>query len=198
MRIILPLSALFLCAAATNCAAVKLTPDNAMAAIEAEDFTGLIEGCGKQLIAGFDYCRVQEGDNANQEISFIGPPSACREDACVFIKVYDNKGNVAWGGSIPRGKTRVTVPWKELLKSDTFTLGQRGFYTYNHEVHWVDTEGRDRVSYSQGEIVLRVYKKGYMPLNNVSDDPNFAWSWREGDRLVKMTTGMRVYVGEVQ
>lgn len=176
----------------------QVTPDTAPDAVLSGDATGLVEGCGAQPIVGFTYCRVVEGDAADQAISFIGPPALCTDpQACVYIKVLNQAGQVAWGGSIPKGQTRVSVPWKTLLGADQFQVGNRGLWSWRVEVHWVDRDDHDRVSYSQGDIVLRVYKKGYTPLDRVSADPNFVWSWTDGKFSYKMTTGLRAYVGPV-
>lgn len=179
---------------ASRCASVKLEPDTAMAAIEAQDYTGMVDGCGKQPIIGFDYCRVEEGSTTTKGFSFIGPPAVCKGEACVFIKVYKG-GEVIWGGSIPKGKTKIALTWKDLTKQDSFAVGDRGFYPYTHEVKWIDKDGNERTSFSQGELVLRVYKKGYIPLHTVSDDPNFVWRWIEDGRMIRLTTGLRAFIG---
>ena len=178
-------------------------PDAVQDAILAGDATGLVEGCGNQPVVGFTYCRLVEGDAADQTISFIGPPAKCNDpDSCVFIKVFNQAGQIAWGGSIPKDQTRVYVSWRKLLGCQDppatcqFQVGNRGFWTYDHEVHWIDPDGHDRKSISQGDIVLRVYHQGYTPLDKVEADPNFVWSWVDGNFIYHMTTGLRAYVGK--
>lgn len=163
------------------------------------DATGLVEGCGNQPIVGFTYCRVQEGQNANQQIWFIGPPAVCdQKEGCVFIKVWNNQGQLVWGGSIEKGKTRVPVNWNTLVSSPTFEVSHRGFWTWNMEVFWKDPDGRRRTSSAQGDIVLRVYRNGYLPLHEVSSDPAFVWSWSEGGFLYRMTSGLRAFIKKVR
>lgn len=157
------------------------------------DATGLVEGCGQQPIVGFTYCRMQEGTTADKSVWFIGPPADCDKDSCVFIKVWNNQGQLVWGGSIPKKGTRIEVPWKTLLGRDTFEKAARGFWTFNTQVFWKDAEGHERDSTSQGDIVLRVYGATYVPLSSVTDDPNYYWVWTEGKRIYKMTTGLRAF-----
>lgn len=175
----------------------SVAPDPVPDALVSGDATGLIEGCGAQPIVGFTYCRFVEGDAADQSVSFLGPPAQCSDPAaCVFLKVFNQGGQVAWGGSIPKGQTRVSVPWKTLLGSDQFQVGARGFWSWTAEVLWIDPDGHDRRSLAQGDIVLRVYHKGYTPLDKVSADPAFVWTWSEGQYVYKMTAGLRAYVGK--
>lgn len=180
---------------ASNCSStVKV--DHSLSAILADDATALLEGCGQQLNSGILYCRVKEGEVGDASIAMVGPASACEGDGpCVFYKIFSTDGEPALGGSIPRGQTRAKILWKDLLKRDNFFVGDRGFWTVNHEVHWIDPDGRARVSFSQGEILLRVYKKEYLSLHDIENDPNFAWEWSEDGVPVKLTSGLRAYVG---
>lgn len=163
------------------------------------DATGLVEGCGNQPIVGFTYCRVQEGDNSSQVVWFIGPPSECdQKDSCVFFKAWDNQGQLVWGGSIPKGRTRVAVSWKTLLSSPTFELGHRGFWTWNIQVFWKDPDGKERISTAQGDIVLRVYRNGYLPLHEVLDDPSYVWTWNDHNYLYRMTSGLRAFIRKLR
>lgn len=159
------------------------------------DATGLVEGCGNQPQVGFTYCRVQEGQTAGQQIWFIGPPAVCdQKEGCVFLKVWNNQSQLVWGGSIEKGKTRVGVSWNTLLSSPTFEVSHRGFWTWNMEVFWKGPDGRERTSKSQGDIVLRTYRTGYLPLQEVSSDPAYVWDWVEGSCHYRMTSGLRAYI----
>lgn len=171
-----------------------IKPDLAMAAVEGGDYTVLIEGCGNQVISGFTYCRMTEGDASSQVLTLIIPPAVCAQEACVFFKVFYPDSNISYGGSIPRGQTRVSIPWKDLIKKEKFEVGDRGIWGVRVEAHWVDTDGRERISVADGEIRMRVLRKEYQSLLNVKDDPNFVWDWTDNGRLIKATTGMRVYL----
>lgn len=175
--------------------------DQVMDAITANDETGLVD-CGHQVAPGFCYIRQVEGDAASSSLTFIGPPSKCDRDSCVSVKLYDNQGHVAWGDSFPKNAVRLTVPWSKVLgcvdgQPCNFEVSQRGTWTFNHEVYWKDAQGAERRSVSQGEIVLRVFRRGYLPLDTVRDDPNFAWTWTDGGLLYKVTTGLRAFVGKL-
>ena len=165
------------------------------------DLTGIVEGCGNQPIVGYTYCRMVEGDAADQSISFIGPPADCNgadgkpADSCVYIQVLNQAGQGPIGVSIPKGQTRVSIPWKTLLGTDKFEIEHRGYWPFVIEVHWRDKDGHDRISRARGEIRLQVYKAGYTPLDKVSGDPNFAWIWVDAGHIYKMTSGLRAYVG---
>jgi hypothetical protein len=65
-------------------------------------------------------------------------------------------------------------------------------------VFFIGPDGKERDAFSTGDIVLRVMRKGYVPLNTVADDPAYIWEWVDGGRVYKMTAGLRAYVGAAQ
>lgn len=193
MRIFL-LSFLF-CAYACAMGA-KPVRDKSLTALMGHDITALVEGCGNQLVPGFTLCRVTEGSSTLSTLNFVGPTARCqRRDSCVDVKVFDVKGELAWGGSIPKGQMRVAVPWSKLVNRKFFELSDRGLWIFTTVVYWTNDGGLDEVSVAEGEIQLRVIAKDYIPLNNVENDANFVWKFitRNGEH-VKMTTGMRTFV----
>lgn len=161
------------------------------------DVTGLAEGCGQQPSPLGMFCHVEEGSAADKVVWFIGPPAQCEREACVYIKIINSQGQIVAGPSIPKGKTRVAVPWSTLLSRDTFQIGDRGTWTFITTVYYVDKDGREHKSDSLGDIILRVFRQGYVPLHNVKSDPNFVWTWSEGPVIYRMTSGLRAYVGKV-
>lgn len=194
MRVAAAISLQILSACAAVHDRVPLDPVTESTALDG-DATGIVEGCGHQPQVGFTYCRVKEGDATDGQIYFLGPPSECdQKDSCSYIKVWDNTGVLIWGGSIPKGRTRIGVSWMKLLSSPIFQLSHRGFFTWNTEVYWKDPDGRERVSKAQGDIVVRVFKSSYLPLDQVGADPSFVWSWSEGHCTYKMTAGLRAYL----
>jgi len=185
---------LLLCGASNCSSGVK--KDTGMSALVAGDYTAPIEGCGNQLVPGYTYCRVTEGDASDQLLYLVGPPSECEGDGpCVFYKVFFPTGEPTLGGAFPRGETRVGILWSDLIKRSTFEKGDRGFWPFVLTIHWIDTDGRARETKSQGEIRLRVMSKTYTPLHNVMDDSNFVWAWVENKTRIRMTTGARTWVG---
>lgn len=179
------------------CAGKYPLKDSGMSAVEGKDFTALIEGCGNQMIAGYTYCRKTEGEAATDALYFFGPITNCKRDFCVEFKIYGPDGEVVYGNSLPKKSNRAKVSWKDLLKRETFEVGDRGFWLYRYRVFWLDENKNENVSISEGEIRLRVIAKGYTPLNAVISDSNFTWVYRtKNNELIKMTTGMRTYVSK--
>ena len=195
----------FLVIGASRCShGVRL--DLAMAAVDGGDYTALIEGCGNQLVPGYTYCRKMEGQPATDSLVFVAPAVGCLEKdpetgaetgPCVTFMIYFPDGSKpAYGGAIPRGQTRVSVPWSTILSRNTFELGDRGFWPYTYSIRYIGQDGRERTAVSQGEIRMRVMKKDYIPLDNVQEDANFVWKWQDNGVPVRMTTGARTFVGK--
>jgi len=169
--------------------------DTQMSALEAGDYTALIEGCGNQPVPGYTYCRKIEGNATGELLFFLAPPSiVCPENICAEIKVYNPSGEVAWGGIIPKGQPSISVEWKQLTKKDTFDVGDRGFWGYMYTYYYVGEDGNTHQTVTQGEIRLRVIRKAYISLQEVSEDSNFVWKWKHKGHDIKMTTGGRTYV----
>lgn len=179
----------------TSCDSIKI--DEAMSAVEGRDKTALIESCGTQLIVGFTYCRVTEGSSANKSIVLVAPITNCSKDSCVFYKFFSPNGEIIFGGSFPKNSNKIQVKWSDLVKRETFSAGDRGYWGMIYEIYWNDSEGREMVTMSEGELRLRVVKEGYKPLHEVKDDPNFTWFYNDQSGVeVKMTTGARAYVSK--
>lgn len=157
------------------------------------DDTSIVEGCGNQPFVGGTFCRQVEGDATDKSIWLIGPPAKCSKDQCVFFKIFDQQGNLVFGGALDKGKTRIEVPWKSLLSRDTFQMADRGLWGVRTTVFWIDKDGFDHQSDSTGTIILRVYAASYLPLNEVSTDPNYVWEWVDNGQEYKMTSSLRAY-----
>jgi hypothetical protein len=185
----------------TACAAgkkrVQLDSNTASSIVDG-DATVVIVGCDRKPNVGFAFCRVGEGDNSGHFIAFVAPAVKCDREECAFFKVWNSQGSLVWGGSIPKGGTSIRVDWKTLLGRDKFEAFDRGFWTVNETLYWIDPDGRERQSTAQGDILLRVHKKSYLPLNNVAEDANYVWEGVEGNYLFKFTSSLRSYVEEVK
>lgn len=204
---------------ALGCSSGRVVMDQStLSTIEANDASALVEGCGSNPTVGIAYCRVMEGSPTDQKIYFLAPPAKCNRDNCAFIKVWDNQGNLVFGAPVPKGDTKIGVTWKTLLSqgaggtatlatvpgqpvpvTDLFDLSQRGFWSWNLQVYYLDPNGREHLSQAQGDILLRIYKKAYTPLQEVSNDPNFVWAWGDTfngvNYLFESTSSLRSYVG---
>jgi hypothetical protein len=180
-------------------------------AIEALDPTALlkVEGCGYQPLVteGYAYCRVVEGPVGSMALTFIAPPQSakCKTAPCVDFTLFYPDGSPAYQDSIPFGQTSKTVPWTTLVKKDTFSAADRGFWPYTYTIRWIGADGRSYKTVSEGELRLRVIRsqvcdpqgsqcKAYVPLRESVDSPDFAWTWQEGSQVIRMSTGARVYV----
>lgn len=186
--------------------------DQALASVIAGDMTALIstvgvDGCGSQVTPGIAYCRKVDGDPTTERLSFLGPPAECEgAGPCVNIQIFFPGGGPAMSLDIPRGQTRVDIPWSELTKKPAFDRGDRGFWTYNVKILHSDGDGHEVPTYQQGELLLRVYQakkcdaagacQFYTPLHESPHDPNFAWEWREGAQVLRVTTAGRAYAGK--
>lgn len=195
IRAILIVLLLFGCMGNSSCSIAKLNPDAAMAAVNGEDKTVIIEGCGSQSVVGYAYCRVFEGSVASQGIVLHVPPAQCVTKPCVEWKVFFPNAQPSLGGAVPDGVTTVPIAWKDLIKKDVFSPGDRGMWGVRLTVRWIDVNSREQTSVADGEVRLRVLRKEYIPLHEVKEDPAFAWSWISNGRLMRYTTGMRAYTG---
>lgn len=170
---------------------VKLDESTALA-VESNDYTAIISGCGNQPAVGYTYCRVAEGQPTEaRSITVHVPPTACPEKECAQVRVFDINGQVIYSKMIPRGQTELSVSWKELTGSSVFAKNQRGFWQVVLNWKWIGPDGREGSSIAFGEMRLRVLSSGYLGLENSKEDPNFAWAWSAGKNQFRMTTAGR-------
>lgn len=161
------------------------------------DGSKLVEGCGTQLQSGLLFCRVHQRQSAESEIYLVGPPAKCnRDDSCVFFKIFFPNGEPALEKALPEDSTSVAIPWKELIKRDSFELNDRGWWPVIRTIHWIDEEDRDRKTVDEGLIYLRVLRNDYKALHESPDNEYFVWHHVYNGIDVKMTSGGRTYVGK--
>lgn len=171
------------------CSSSKKSEDTLeMKSIFANDTTAIVQGCGHQPIVGYTYCRKVIGDSTNEKLVFHAPP-----DIQSFGTIYLLDGSLI-GFQFKNG--RAEISWKELLKSDKFTIDDRGLYLFTiRSIVEPDINGEDKEIYQEGEIRLRLIKPNYKPLHNVEFDPSYFYEWSDSNFLYKMTSGGRAYVG---
>lgn len=165
-----------------------------ISAIEAGDVTALVQGCGNQLVSGYTYCRKMEGENTSEVVAFVIPSSRCGEDSCAEVKIFYPDGSPTYGYQFRKGETIHRVKWSDLTKKNHFDVDDRGFWPYTYRIKWLDFEGKQRETITEGEIRLRVLRQGYIPLHEVQGDSNFVWNFKFDNTQVRMTTGGRTYV----
>lgn len=202
-----------------GCTTGRVLPDtNTTSTVVANDATAMVQGCGNPPAVGIAYCRIAAGTSTDDTIYFVAPPADCKRDACAFLKVFDNTGALIFGAPFQKGETTLGVSWDVLLNlkqnvtsvpnvanvasvaaPHVFDKSMRGFWSWNIQVYWLDTQGQERSTQAQGDIVLRVYDKTYVPLQAVLDDPNFVWSWQtlwnQKKYNYRATSSLRAYVG---
>lgn len=188
-------------AASPACAPIRVAPESAWASpTEVNDVTAVVEGCGNPAITGYTYCRMHAGEDAVHKIlTFIAPPAKCGAAHCVFLRVYNSDGTLVYGDSFEKGASRLDLPWPKLVGKDTFETNARGIYLFFIEVHSNNPDGNDQVSFSEGEIRLRVVSPTnsaglpYRSLENVKEDASFVWEWRDKklNRIVRWTQKLR-------
>ena len=184
------------------CASKGLKPDSALAALgirdtqQAGDATVIVEGTSQPPV-GFHYIRMQEGASAIGSVFLQVPPAECNPNnvPCISWTVIRPDGS-DFGEDVPRGTTRVDIPYKKLFNSDTVELGARGPFGVILTVKWIDNEGRDRESRAEGEIYVRVVKNGYRGLQDTPTNGDFVWEWSSENKIYRMTSGLRAYAGE--
>lgn len=189
--------------------------DTAALAVEAGDYTALVEGCGHQPIPGYTYCRVHEGQDAGSQVFFLAPPAVCLPkdpqtgvpiNSCAHLTVYDPNGANPVERDIPRSVTRLGLSWQEITGHAAFQKGDRGFWPFIVTWHWIDVDGRDQTTMTEGEIRMRVIAaqvcdstggncKAYAPMNDALEDPAYVWQWVDNGAILKATTSGRIYAG---
>lgn len=184
---------------ASRCAPNVLL-DPSISSAEANDLTALadasdLKGCGTQLQAGLLYCRLAERTPATSKITFVGPISNCdREAACVYVKIFFPDTNPTLELKIPKDQTEVSVAWSELIKQDTFTKGQAGFWGFQRTVFYKNADGNEGKTVDEGLVYLRVLPNSYEPLHESKENPFFSFSGNHRGVIWKMTTAGRTYV----
>lgn len=173
----------------------RLPVDSAMSAIDGLDKTALVEACGNQLVPGYTYCRKTEGTTTDEFINFIAPPAQCKQYPCVILKVFfPDNSQETYAYEFRKGEIVHKVAWKEILDRDIFSIDDRGFWPFMYKIKWVDQDGRERTSITEGEIRLRVLKKRYEALNDAQDNENFVWKYKYKNVQIKMTSSGRTFV----
>lgn len=164
-------------------------------AMDANDATAIIEGCGSQPIVGYTYCKVREGDPTTGTIKIKVPLAACERQSCANVKVFFPDGSPTLGLELPRGETEIEISWKDIVKKDTFEKDARGFWPVLVEWFWVDANGFENRTIVEGEIRMRVLSREYIPLHEIRDAVQFGWRWYDNDGVYRMSTAGRAWAG---
>lgn len=173
-----------------RCAKYAVKPDTLnVYAMEANDQTVIIQGCGSQPVTGYTYCRAREGVATAGTLRLYAPPSKCSDkESCASFQIFHPDGSPTVGIKVPKGNASVDVAWKDMVKTDTFQKDQRGFWPILLTWKWVGPDDKEHTSQAEGEVRLRVYAQKYVPLHEVREDANFVWKWADGPYHFRMST----------
>ena len=167
-------------------------------AVDGNDLTALISGCGAQLAhSGYLVCRQVESQPTREAfLVFHTPPQLnCQEEFCTYIKVFLPDGRPTLEKAIPKGESSIQVYWNELTDQETFSLSDRGFYGVSVTTYYLGPEGKRLKTFSSGLIFMHVTRKQYTSLFENEFDENFVWIWKtQYYQTLKVTTGYRAYV----
>jgi len=146
---------------------------------EAGDSTALLSGCGERAAVGHLYCRYPSGWVPTGEVVVVVPPVDCPEESCATVTIWASDLRKVVEKPIPKGKTYLSIPWKELLGTRPVETHQRGFWPVLVKWSWVDpASGVIMQAAAEGEVRLRVHLGTYSPLTY---DPSAAtWHWKTG------------------
>jgi len=171
---------------------------DSQSAIQANDLTAILSGCGQQLAgSGFLVCREAEGTTTQNEFLIVHTPPdlECKSEACTFVKIFFTDGRPTLEKSIPKGQALVKIPWTEIVKKPLFDLSDRGTYSVSIRTHYLGPDGIERITFAEGRILMLVVRKEYTSLIENEQDEAFYWIWKtQHNQTIKATTGYRVYV----
>ncbi len=167
-------------------------------AIQANDLTAIMSGCGQQLAgSGYLVCREAEAQSTRNEFIIVHTPPQldCSGDACTFVRVFFADGRPTLEKAIPKGEALIKIPWYEIVNKEAFDISDRGTYSVSIRTHYKGPDGIERVTFSEGRILMFVVRKEYTSLIENEDDEAFYWIWKtELNQTLKVTTGYRVYL----
>jgi hypothetical protein len=111
-----------------------------------------------------------------------------------MVAIWDPAKQLVRTLSFPKNKTTMDVKWRDLLESMTYEKRHRGIWQIFVVIYWKDHQGVERRTLMEGEVRLRVFDEGYLPLHTDENNRNFAFeaSYKDG-RTVKITTSGRAF-----
>lgn len=187
-----------ICIGASTCTkAFKIDPSPQ--SVLANDLTALADpsdllGCGTQLQAGLLFCRLHERTPTTSKITFVGPKTNCKREACVYIDVFFPNGEPTLGLKIPKDKTEISVTWREVTGRDEFTLDERGFWPFVRTTFWLNADGQEAKTVEDGMIYLRILRADYESLQDTKENPYYAFQGDHHGTHWKWTTSGRTWV----
>jgi len=172
------------------CAVLPVAPDAGPHAIQAEDPTAILSGCGAAANVGYLFCRLAEGWTPSGEIRVNVPPVQCGQASCASVTVFRSDGGRVVDTAIPAGVTSFAVPWTKLLGSAPIDKSARGFWPVLLKWSWLNGDGLLEQAIVEGEIRVRVHSANYTPLGA---EPAM-FMWQLGALTLRATEKGRAFV----
>jgi hypothetical protein len=173
----------------TSCSNVVI--DSSVGAVESNDTTATVQGCGNPPIAGYTYCRKSVGDATNDFIVFVAPVTKCNAPPCAEWKIFDADLQPIAGDFFSATTSTAKVYWSTITGKSTFDQNDLGIFPFEFKIRYLNNQDQEGSFFVQGEIRLRVLATKYISLDNTPNDSNFTFFNTYNGYQVKMTTAGR-------
>lgn len=141
-----------------GCNALPFVADPSISAVEAGDYTLVMSACEAAPGNGMDICRVVEGQPVTQEWLLILPvdKNSIGGEVVVFYRGIER--------SFPVTNRVISVPWRELIGSDTWKTQHDGEALALASIRYKNGTGLEEQLLLRGIAKLVVVKPSYTRL----------------------------------
>ena len=175
-----------------SCSSVVI--DRSMGAIDANDTTAIIQGCGNQAIVGYTYCRKSVGDSTQDFLIMIVPQTKCNKPPCAEYKIFSPDLQPIIGDFFSSTSSTAKVYWNQITGKTTFDQNDLGIFPFEYKIRYLNDQNQEGAFYMQGEIRLRVLASGYQSLEDTVNDSNFTFFNTYNGYQLKATTSGRATI----
>jgi hypothetical protein len=142
--------------AAVGCSGLIL--DRSIPAADAGDLTLAVSACEAVPSRGLDICRVKAGAPIDSSWRLVMPTGKVISGGELKVFYRDVVRTYSIQGSL------VEVPWRDVMRQDTWTESLAGTALALAEIRWKDPEGIEQVWRARGEARILVLPEGYAPM----------------------------------
>jgi len=139
-------------------ACAELVIDPSMDAVQAGDFTLAMSACENVPGGGMDICRVKEGTAIESSWKLV-VPAKFKGFAGGEVEIYYKDTQLSF--AITGESNLIEIPWKEVMKSGTWTKAMRGTALALVLIRYKDAQGVERIQKFRGEARLLVTEPTY-------------------------------------
>jgi hypothetical protein len=151
--------ALTILAVLTIVACSTVVMDTSSSPVEAGDKTLVLSACQGTPVAGFDACRVKEGQAVDSVWRLFFPvPSGNVTGGEVQVNFKDVVKSYAITGPL------LEIPWADFFEDKVWRLSYNGIALALAVVRYKDKEGIEETVRARGEARVLVLKEGYDPM----------------------------------